>query len=119
MQQDGHHHIGLEHIGAHGITALIGPAGTGVRILGTTQATYGGTTGTGETRGTIHGTGDVQATTAGATAGTTTRGITITIIITMATGAVRGTTMASDTEGTVTTTATEPRPRAAEETEWA
>lgn len=106
MQQDGHHHIGLEHIGAHGITALIGPAGTGVRILGTTQA-YGGTTGTGETRGTIHGTGDVQATTAGATAGTTTRGITITIIITMTTGAVLGTTMASDTEGTVTTMATE------------
>lgn len=119
MQQDGHHHIGLEHIGAHGITALIGPAGTGVRILGTTQATYGGTTGTGETRGTIHGTGEVQATTAGATAGTTTRGITITTIITMTTGAVLGTTMASDTEGTVTTTATEPRPRAAEETEWA
>ena len=119
MQQDGHHHIGLEHIGAHGITVLIGPAGTGVRILGTTQATYGGTTGTGETRGTIHGTGDVQATTAGATAGTTTRGITITTIITMTTGAVRGTTMASDTEGTVTTTATEPRQRAAEETEWA
>lgn len=119
MQQDGHHHIGLEHIGAHGITALIGPAGIGARILGTTQAAYGGTTGTGETRGTIHGTGDVQATTAGATAGTTTRGITITIIITMTTGAVRGTTMASDTEETVTTTATEPRPRAAEETEWA
>lgn len=106
MRQDGHHHIGLEHIGAHGITALIGPAGTGVRILGTTQA-YGGTTGTGETRGTIHGTGDVQATTAGATAGTTTRGITITIIITMTTGAVLGTTMVSDTEETVTTTATE------------
>lgn len=106
MRQDGHHHIGLEHIGAHGITALIGPAGTGVRILGTTQA-YGGTTGTGETRGTIHGTGDVQATMAGATAGTTTRGITITIIITMTTGAVRGTTTASDTEGTVTTMATE------------
>lgn len=108
MRQDGHHHIGLEHIGAHGITALIGPAGTGVRILGTTQA-YGGTTGTGETRGTIHGTGDVQATMAGATAGTTTRGITITItiIITMTTGAVLGTTMASDTEGTVTTMATE------------
>ena len=104
MRQDGHHHIGLEHIGAHGITALIGPAGTGARILGTTQA-YGGTTGTGETRGTIHGTGEVQATTAGATAGTTTRGITITIIIiTMTTGAVLGTTMASDTEGTVTTT---------------
>lgn len=102
MRQDGHHHIGLEHIGAHGITALIGPAGTGARILGTTQA-YGGTTGTGETRGTIHGTGDVQAT----TAGTTTRGITITIIITMTTGAVLGTTMASDTEGTVTTMATE------------
>lgn len=102
MRQDGHHHIGLEHIGAHGITALIGPAGTGARILGTTQA-YGGTTGTGETRGTIHGTGEVQAT----TAGTTTRGITITIIITMTTGAVLGTTMASDTEGTVTTTATE------------
>ena len=118
MRQDGHHHIGLEHIGAHGITALIGPVGTGARILGTTQA-YGGTTGTGETRGTIHGTGDVQATTAGATAGTMTRGITITIIITMTTGAVRGTTMASDTGGTVTTTATEPRPRAAEETEWA
>lgn len=106
MRQDGHHHIGLEHIGAHGITALIGPAGTGARILGTTQA-YGGTTGTGETRGTIHGTGDVQATTAGATAGTTTRGITITIIITMTTGAVLGTTMVSDTEETVTTTATE------------
>lgn len=108
MRQDGHHHIGLEHIGAHGITALIGPAGTGARILGTTQA-YGGTTGTGETRGTIHGTGDVQATTAGATAGTTTRGITITItiIITMTTGAALGTTMASDTEGTVTTMATE------------
>ena len=79
MRQDGHHHIGLEHIGAHGITALIGPAGTG----------------------------GVQATTAGATAGTTTRGITITIIITMTTGAVLGTTMASDTEGTVTTMATE------------
>lgn len=106
MRQDGHHHIGLEHIGAHGITVLIGPAGTGARILGTTQA-YGGTTGTGETRGIIHGTGDVQATTAGATAGTTTRGITITIIITMTTGAVLGTTMASDTEGTVTTMATE------------
>lgn len=106
MQQDGHHHIGLEHIGAHGITALIGPAGTGARTLGTTQA-YGGTTGTGETRGTIHGTGEVQATTAGATAGITTRGITITIIITMTTGAVLGTTMASDTEGTVTTMATE------------
>lgn len=106
MRQDGHHHIGLEHIGAHGITALIGPAGTGARILGTTQA-YGGTTGTGETRGTIHGTGEVQATTAGATAGTTTRGITITIIITMTTGAVLGTTMVSDTEETVTTTATE------------
>ena len=106
MRQDGHHHIGLEHIGAHGITALIGPAGTGARILGTTQA-YGGTTGTGETRGTIHGTGDVQATTAGATACTTTRGITITIIITMTTGAVLGTTTASDTKGTVTTTATE------------
>lgn len=106
MRQDGLHHIGLEHIGAHGITALIGPAGTGARILGTTQA-YGGTTGTGETRGTIHGTGDVQATTAGATAGTTTRGITITIIITMTTGAVLGTTMVSDTEETVTTTATE------------
>ena len=96
MRQDGHHHIGLEHIGAHGITVLIGPAGTGARILGTTQA-YGGTTGT----------GDTQATTAGATAGTTTRGITITIIITMTTGAVLGTTMASDTEGTVTTMATE------------
>ena len=107
MRQDGHHHIGLEHIGTHGITALIGPAGTGARILGTTQATYGGTTGTGETRGTIHGTGEVQATTAGATAGITTRGITITIIITMTTGAVLGTTMASDTEGTVTTMATE------------
>ena len=107
MRQDGHHHIGLEHIGAHGITALIGPVGTGARILGTTQA-YGGMTGTGETRGTIHGTGEVQATTAGATAGTTTRGITITIIIiTMTTGAVLGTTMASDTEGTVTTMATE------------
>lgn len=106
MRQDGHHHIGLEHIGALGITALIGPAGTGARILGTTQA-YGGTTGTGETRGTIHGTGDVQATMAGATAGTTTRGITITIIITMTTGAVLGTTMVSDTEETVTTTATE------------
>lgn len=106
MRQDGHHHIGLEHIGAHGITALIGPAGTGARILGTTQA-YGGTTGTGETRGTIHGTGGVQATMAGATAGTTTRGITITIIITMTTGAVLGTTMVSATEGTVTTMATE------------
>lgn len=107
MRQDGHHHIGLEHIGAHGITVLIGPAGTGARIRGITQAASGGTTGTGETRGTIHGTGDVQATTAGATAGTTTRGITITIIITMTTGAVLGTTMASDTEGTVTTMATE------------
>lgn len=109
MRQDGHHHIGLEHIGAHGITALIGPAGTGERIRGITQAASGGMTGIGETRGTIHGTGDVQATTAGATAGTTTRGITITttIIITMTTGAVRGTTTASDTEGTVTTTATE------------
>lgn len=106
MRQDGHHHIGLEHIGAHGITVLIGPAGTGARILGTTQA-YGGTTGTGETRGTIHGTGNAQATTAGATAGTTTRGITIIIIITMTTGAVLGTTMVSDTEETVTTTATE------------
>lgn len=108
MRQDGHRHIGLEHIGAHGITALIGPAGTGARILGTTQA-YGGMTGTGETRGTIHGTGEVQATTAGATAGTTTRGITIiiTIIITMTTGAVLGTTMVSDTEGAVTTMATE------------
>lgn len=106
MRQDGHHHIGLEHIGAHGITALTGPAGTGARILGTTQA-YGGTTGTGETRGTIHGIGEVQATTAGATAGTTTRGITITIIIIMTTGAALGTTTASDTEGTVTTMATE------------
>ena len=105
MRQDGHHHIGLEHIGAHGITALIGPAGTGERIRGITQAASGGMTGIGETRGTIHGTGDVQATTA--TAGTTTRGITITIIITMTTGAVLGTTMASDTEGTVTTMATE------------
>lgn len=107
MRQDGHHHIGLEHIGAHGITALIGPAGTGERIRGITQAASGGMTGIGETRGTIHGTGDVQATTAGATAGTTTRGITITIIITMTTGAVLGTTMASDTEETVTTMATE------------
>lgn len=108
MRQDGHHHIGLEHIGAHGITALIGPAGTGARILGTTQAS-GGMTGIGETRGTILGIGADLYITAGATAGTTTRGITITItiIITMTTGAVLGTTMASDTEGTVTTTATE------------
>ena len=109
MRQDGHHHIGLEHIGAHGITALIGPAGTGERIRGITQAASGGMTGIGETRGTILGIGAVLYITAGATAGTTTRGITITItiIITMTTGAVLGTTMASDTEGTVTTTATE------------
>lgn len=108
MRQDGHHHIGLEHIGAHGITILIGPAGTGARILGTTQAS-GGMIGIGETRGTILGIGADQYITAGATAGTTTRGITITItiIITMTTGAVLGTTMASDTEGTVTTMATE------------
>lgn len=107
MRQDGHHHIGLEHTGVHGIIAHTGPAGTGERIRGITQAASGGMTGIGETRGTIHGTGDVQATTAGATAGITTRGITITIIITMTTGAVLGTTMASDTEGTVTTMATE------------
>ena len=109
MQQDGHHHIGLEHIGAHGITALIGPAGTGEQIRGITQAASGGMTGIGETRGTILGIGADLYITAGATAGTTTRGITITIsiIITMTTGAVLGTTMASDTEGTVTTTATE------------
>ncbi len=107
MRQDGHHHIGLEHIGAHGITALIGPAGTGERIRGITQAASGGMTGIGETRGTILGIGADLYITAGATAGTTTRGITITIIITMTTGAVLGTTMASDTEGTVTTTATE------------
>lgn len=111
MRQDGHHHIGLEHIGAHGITALIGPAGTGERIRGITQAASGGMTGIGETRGTILGIGADLYITAGATAGTTTRGITITItitiIITMTTGAVLGTTMASDTGGTVTTMATE------------
>ena len=109
MRQDGHHHIGLEHIGAHGITVLIGPAGTGERIRGITQAASGGMTGIGETRGTILGIGADLYITAGATAGTTTRGITITItiIITMTTGAVLGTTMASDTEGTVITTATE------------
>lgn len=107
MQRDGHHHIGLEHTGVHGIIAHTGPAGTGERIRGITQAASGGMTGIGETRGTILGIGDAQATTAGATAGTTTRGITITIIITMTTGAVLGTTMVSDTEETVTTTATE------------
>ena len=65
-------------------------------------------TGIGETRGTILGIGADLYITAGATAGTTTRGITITIIIiTMTTGAVLGMTMASDTEGTVTTMATE------------
>lgn len=96
MRQDGHHHIGLEHIGAHGITALIGPAGTGERIRGITQAASGGMTGIGETRGTILGIGADLYITAGATAGTT-----------MTTGAVLGTTMASDTEGTVTTMATE------------
>lgn len=108
MRQDGHHHIGLEHTGVHGIIAHTGPAGTGERIRGITQAASGGMTGIGETRGTILGIGADLYITAGATAGTTPRGITITIIIiTMTTGAVLGTTMASDTEGTVTTMATE------------
>lgn len=93
---DSHPHIGQVTTGTHGVILTMAHHGTGARILGITLLQYGGTHGTGTTRGiTVHGIGDARDTTGDImTRGITTDG-------TMTLGALRCTTIT--TTGTTAT----------------
>lgn len=98
LRPDSHPHIGPVTTGIRGVILTMAHHGTGARIRGITLLQYGGTHGTGTTRGiTVHGIGDAPDTTGGImTRGITTDG-------TMTLGALRCTTITITTTGTTAT----------------
>lgn len=99
---DSHPHIGQVTTGIHGVILTMAHHGTGARILGITLLQYGGTHGTGTTRGiTVHGIGDAR----GTIGDIMTRGITTDGTMTL--GALRCTTITTGTTATSTGAATD------------
>lgn len=98
LRPDSRPHIGPVTTGIHGVILTMAHHGTGARIRGITLLQYGGTHGTGTTRGiTVHGIGDAPDTIGDImTHGTTTDG-------TMTLGALRCTIITITTTGTTAT----------------